>query len=164
MSTAPERDNLTIHPGNAIIQGVKIIPLRRIADERGAVYHMLKATDPHFLQFGEIYFSTVYPDVVKAWKLHHRVTVNYACIFGRAKLVLYDERSASPTRGGLKEVLLGPDHYVLVVIPPGVWNGFQGVSQPMAIIANCATEPHDPSEFDRLDPVENHIPYKWSQK
>lgn len=157
-------DGVKIQPGRAIIQGVRIIPLRQIPDDRGTVYHMLKATDPHFVQFGEIYFSTVYPGVVKAWKLHHRVTVNYACILGRIKLVLYDERSSSPTRDVLMEVFLGPDHYCLVVIPPEVWNGFQGMSQPMAIVANCATEPHDPSEFDRLDPVDSHIPYKWSQK
>ena len=154
-------DGVMVKSGDAIIEGVKVIPLRRIPDERGTVYHMLKATDPHFLQFGEIYFSTVYPVVVKAWKIHRRVTVNYACIFGRIKLVLYYERASSPTRGVFMELFLGPDNYSLVVIPPTVWNGFQGMSEPMAIVANCATEPNDPSELDRLDPTKNHIPYRW---
>lgn len=154
-------DGVRIHPGDTIIEGVKIIPLRRIPDQRGTVYHMLKATDPHFLQFGEIYFSTVYPGVVKAWKIHQRVTVNFACIFGRVKVVLYDERASSQTRGVLMEIFLGPDHSSLAVIPPGVWNGFQGMSQPMGIIANCATEPYDPSELDRLDPTTDRIPYTW---
>ena len=154
-------DGVMVKSGDAIIEGVKVIPLRRIPDERGTVYHMLKATDPHFLQFGEIYFSTVYPVVVKAWKIHRRVTVNYACIFGRIKLVLYDERASSRTRGVFMELFLGPDNYSLVVIPPTVWNGFQGMSEPMAIVANCATEPNDPSELDRLDPTKNHIPYRW---
>jgi len=155
-------DGVIIKPPDTIIDGVKVIPLRRIADQRGAVYHMLKATDPHFLTFGELYFSSVYPGMVKAWKKHKRVTVNYACIFGRIKLVLYDDRASSPTRSILLEVLLGPDnHYSLVHIPPGVWNGFQGMSQPMAILAICATEPHDPSEFDRLDPSDSGIPYNW---
>ncbi len=154
-------DGVIINPCDAIIEGIKVIPLRRIPDQRGTVYHMLKATDPHFLQFGEIYFSTVYPGVVKAWKIHQRVTVNYACIVGRIKLVLYDDQDSSPTRGVLMEVFLGPDNYSLVVIPPGVWNGFQGMSHPVAVVANCATEAHDPSEFDRLDPTKNHIPYNW---
>jgi dTDP-4-dehydrorhamnose 3,5-epimerase len=99
--------------------------------------------------------------VVKAWKNHHRITVNYACIYGRVKLVLYDDRTSSPTRGGVMELLLGLDNYLLVVIPPGIWHGFQGLSEPLAIIANCATEPNNPTEYDRLDPIENHLPYKW---
>jgi len=47
-----------------MIEGVQVIPLRRIPDERGTIYHMIKATDPHFQQFGEIYFSTVYRGVI----------------------------------------------------------------------------------------------------
>jgi dTDP-4-dehydrorhamnose 3,5-epimerase len=154
-------DGVIINFGNTFIDGVKVVPLRRIPDQRGTVYHMLKATDQHFLQFGEIYFSTVYQGMVKAWKNHQRVTVNYACIFGRVKIVLYDDRKDSSTKNVIMEVFLGPDHYSLVVIPPGVWNGFQGMSHPIAIVANCATETHDPAEFERLDPSRNDIPYSW---
>jgi dTDP-4-dehydrorhamnose 3,5-epimerase len=143
------------------IDGVQVIPLRRIPDERGTVMHMLKATDPHFQQFGEIYFSTVYPGVVKGWHRHREMTLNYSCVFGRIKLVLYDERSESATRGNLQEIFLGPDDYSLVVIPPGIWNGFKGMEEPYAIVANCATHPHDPERSERVDPFENHIPYRW---
>jgi dTDP-4-dehydrorhamnose 3,5-epimerase len=146
---------------NAVIEGVQIVPLGRISDARGSVFHMLKATDPHFVRFGEIYFSSVYPGVIKAWKRHQRVTANYACIFGRVKVAIYDERADSATRGAVMEVYLSPDEYSLAVIPPGLWHGFQGVSHPAAILANCATEPNDPSELDRLDPKQNHIPYDW---
>jgi dTDP-4-dehydrorhamnose 3,5-epimerase len=148
--------------GGGTIAGVQVVPLRRIPDERGTVYHMLKRTDPHFLEFGEIYFSSVYPGVVKGWHLHREMTLNYACIFGRVKLVLYDGREGSPTMGSLMELFLGEDNYSLVVIPPEVWNGFKGMSDPYAIIANCATHPHDPARSTRLDPFENHIPYDWA--
>ena len=144
-----------------MIDGVQVVPLRRIADERGTVMHMLRATDPHFKEFGEIYFSTVYRGVVKGWHKHREMTLNYACVFGRIKLVLYDERAGSPSQGELLEVFLGPDDYSLVVIPPGIWNGFKGMSDPLAIVANCATHPHDPSHSERLDPFANHIPYQW---
>lgn len=147
-----------------VVDGVQVIPLRRIPDERGTVYHMLKRTDPHFREFGEIYFSSVYPGVVKGWHLHREMTLNYACIFGRVKLVLYDDRDGSPTRGHLMELFLGDDNYSLVVIPPRVWNGFKGMSAPYAIVANCATQPHDPSRSDRVDPFKNHIPYDWAVK
>jgi dTDP-4-dehydrorhamnose 3,5-epimerase len=89
------------------------------------------------------------------------MTLNYACVFGRIKLVLYDERPSSSSAGELLEVFLGPDDYSLVVIPPGVWNGFKGMSDPWAVVANCATHPHDPGRSERLDPFENHIPYRW---
>ena len=145
----------------ASIEGVKVIPLRHFSDARGSVLQMLKETDPHFLRFGEIYFSTVYPGVVKAWKNHKRITVNYACVFGRIKLVLHDGRTHSRTRGAVMEWLLGPEEYSLVIVPPGVWNGFQGMSDPLAILANCATGPHDPAEFERLDASDSQIPYTW---
>ncbi len=145
-----------------MIQGVQIIPLRRIPDERGTILHMMRNTDPHFQQFGEIYFSTVYPGVIKGWHRHREMTLNYAVPFGRIKLVLYDEREKSPTKGELMEIFLGPDNYSLVIMPPDVWNGFKGMSEPYAIVANCCTHAHDPTRSARLDPHKNHIPYDWS--
>lgn len=144
-----------------MIEGVKVIPLRRIPDERGTILHMLRATDPHFERFGEIYFSTVYRGVVKGWHRHREMTLNYACVHGRIKLVLHDDREGSPTKGEIQEIFLGPDDYSLVVIPPGVWNGFKGMSEPYAIVANCCTHPHDPTRSTRLDPYDNEIPYTW---
>jgi dTDP-4-dehydrorhamnose 3,5-epimerase len=140
-----------------------VVPLERIADERGAVLHMLRSTDPHFSRFGEIYFSTVYPGVVKAWKNHRRMTSNYACIHGRIKIVLFDDREGAATRGNVMEVVVGPDEHALVVIPPGIWHGFQGMAEPVSILANCATEPHDPAELERLDPNSTDIPYDWER-
>lgn len=145
-----------------MIEGVQIVPLERIPDERGTIFHMLKRTDPHFVKFGEIYFSTVYPGIVKAWHLHHEMSLNYACVFGRIKLVLYDGREGSKSRGEIIEIFLGPDNHSLVVIPAEVWNGFKGLSAPFSIVANCATEPHDPSRSERLDPFENDLPYDWA--
>ncbi len=124
---------------------------------------MLRSTDPHFARFGEIYFSTVYAGVVKAWKNHRRMTANYACIHGRIKIVLYDDREESATKGGVLEVVVGPEEYALVVIPPGIWHGFQGLAEPVSILANCATEPHDPDELDRLDPYSTDVPYDWER-
>jgi dTDP-4-dehydrorhamnose 3,5-epimerase len=145
-----------------VIDGVQVVALRRIPDERGTILHMLKSTDPHFRQFGEIYFSSVYRGVVKGWHRHREMTLNYCCVFGRLKLVLYDDRAGSSTTGEVQEVFLGPDNHALVVIPPGVWNGFKGLSDPFALMANCATHPHDPARSDRQDPFTNSIPYDWA--
>ncbi len=147
-----------------MIDGVVVSPLQRIPDERGTLYHMLKRTDPHFKEFGEIYFSSIYPGVVKGWHLHERMTINYTCIVGTLKVVLFDERETSKTRGEIQTIYLGPSNYVLVSVPPRIWNGLMNVGEVEAIVANCATIPHDPTEVRRLDPHKNHIPYDWARK
>lgn len=145
-----------------MIDGVKVVPLRQIVDERGKIMHMLKATDPHFIRFGEIYFSCAWPGTVKAWHIHKRMTVNNAVVSGRAKLVMYDLRPDSPTRGELQEVFMGEDNYVLVQIPPGIANGYKAYGDKMVILANAGTEPHDPEEMLRLPPSTDEIPYDWA--
>lgn len=145
-----------------MIEGVSIIPLRQIPDERGKIMHMLRCTDPHFDRFGEIYFSGVYPGAIKAWHIHTRMTLNYAVPLGMIKLVLYDDRPDSPTRGELNEFFVGESNFALVKIPPKLWNGFKGVGVTPALVANCASEPHDPAEILRMDPFSSAIPYDWS--
>lgn len=146
------------------IQGVRIIPLRQIVDERGKIMHMLKATDPHFLGFGEIYFSCAWPGTIKAWHLHTSMTVNNAVLSGHAKLVMFDRRPESPTKGELQEVFFGEDNYSLVQIPPGIANGYKAYGDKLVIMANCSTKPHDPNEMLRLDPFTPEIPYDWGIK
>lgn len=147
-----------------MINGVKIVPLRQIPDERGKIMHMLRCDDPHFEHFGEIYFSVVNPGVVKGWHLHKQMTLNYAVIVGMIKLVLYDDRENSNTKGEIMELFVGQDNYQLVIIPPMVWNGFKGVGTEPAIVANCSTLPHQSDEIVRRDPFSTDIPYEWSLK
>ena len=143
------------------IDGVAVRPLRQIVDERGKVMHMLRADDPHFEKFGEIYFSMIFPGVVKGWHLHTEMVLNYAVPSGRIKLVCYDDRAGSRTRGKVQEIFLGYDCYQLATVPPGVWNGFKAVGDGPAVVANCATIPHRPEEIERKDPFTPDIPYLW---
>lgn len=147
-----------------MIDGVIVSLLQQIADERGKIMHMLRKDESHFITFGEIYFSCVHPGAVKAWHIHKEMTLNYAVPFGMIKLVLFDDRADSPTRGELMELFLGPDSYKLITIPPMVWNGFKGVGTETAIVANCATHAHSPDEIERLDPSSDKIPYNWDIK
>lgn len=147
-----------------MIEGVKVTPLRQILDERGKIMHMLKVGDPGFQQFGEIYFSCVYPGAIKGWHIHKEMTLNYAVPHGHIKFVLYDDRPGSSTRGELQEFFLGQDNYCLVTVPPMVWNGFKGIGDEMAIVANCTTILHSPDEIDRRDPFDPSIPYDWAIK
>ncbi len=145
-----------------MIDGVTITPLKQIVDERGKVMHMLRSDAPHFVAFGEVYFSTVRPGAIKGWHIHKRMILNYAVPHGLIKFVLYDGRDASPTKGELMELFLGPDNYLLVTVPPMVWNGFKGLGSQPAIVANCASMAHDPDEIERLDPFDTRIPYDWA--
>ncbi len=145
-----------------MIEGVLVTPLRQTSDKRGKIMHMLRCDDPHFQKFGEVYFSCVYPGIVKAWHLHKRMTLNYAVPHGQIKFVLFDNRPGSPTQGKVEEYLLGTDNYSLVIVPPLVWNGFMGLGTEMAIIANCTTIPHDPQEIERRDHMDPSIPYQWN--
>lgn len=147
-----------------MIADVKVIPLRQIVDERGKIMHMLKATDEHFINFGEIYFSCAWPGVVKGWHVHRRMTVNNAVMVGHAKLVLYDGRSNSPTHGEVMELFIGESNYCLVQIPPGITNGYKALGDKLVVMANCATEPHDPAEIIYVDPMSKEVPYDWALK
>jgi dTDP-4-dehydrorhamnose 3,5-epimerase len=143
------------------IDGMTITPLKRIPDERGAVLHMLRDDSDAFERFGEIYFSMVYPGAIKGWHLHREMTLNYAVPVGMIKLVCFDDRATSPTRGNLVELHVGELNYVLVTIPPDVWNGFKGEGTIPALVANCGTVHHSPDEIERLDPFSERIPYSW---
>lgn len=145
-----------------MIDGVVITPLKKIPDERGLIMHMLREDDVVFKKFGEIYFSTAYPQVVKAWHLHKKMTLNYAVPIGMIKLVLFDARTSSKTKGELMEIFIGEHNYQRVTIPPGVWNGYKTIGEKMALVANCATHPHEKSEIMYMNPMENTvIDYNW---
>jgi dTDP-4-dehydrorhamnose 3,5-epimerase len=150
-----------LHASATAIDGMFVTPLRIIRDERGSVMHMLRDDSQRFERFGEIYFSTVDPGAVKAWHLHREMALNYAVPVGMITLVCYDDRDGSPTKGNVVELHVGESNYVLVTIPPLVWNGFTCKSPHTAVVANCATVHHSPEEIERIDPFSDLIPYNW---
>lgn len=156
---------LTGRYGKFMIDGVIIKQLRKIPDERGMIMKMQESTDNEFVGFGEIYFSTVFPGVIKGWHLHKDTTLNYAVISGMIKLVLYDDRQNSRSKGELMEIFIGDNNYCLVQIPPKVWNGFKGLGEKEAIVADLTDLPHNPDDMERLDPIKNDIiNYNWELK
>ena len=147
-----------------MIDGVILTPLKQIFDERGKVLHMLREDSPVLSRFGEIYFSCTHPGAVKAWHLHKQMTLNYAVIHGEIKFVLFDDRPNSPTFGEVQELFISPENYVLVTVPPMIWNGFKCIGTQTSIVANCATIPHSPDELERKPPDDPKIPYDWALK
>ncbi len=145
-----------------MIADIEITKLKQIMDERGKIMHMMRVDNPIFKKFGEIYFSTVKPEFIKAWHLHKEATLNYACIKGKVKLVLFDDRKESKTLGEYQELILSPEDYFMVTIPPLVWNGFKGIDQEESIIANCMSIPHDEKEMARKEILDKKFNYNWS--
>lgn len=144
------------------IDGVTTHILRELADDRGSVLHMLSIHAPDFKRFGECYFSEVMPGAIKAWKMHREQTQNLAVPVGRVRLVIFDDRNGSKTKGNLNILELGrPDAYLRVQIPPGLWYGFACVGETPALLANCADMPHDPYESERKSVTDSSIPYDW---
>ena len=149
-------------PVEDLIDGLILTQLRQIGDERGAVLHMLRCDAPEFTRFGECYFSEVLPGAVKAWKRHNAQTQNLAVPVGRIRLVIYDDRQESATRGKLQILELGrPDAYLRLRIPAGLWYGFGCIGDSPALLANCADLPHDPKESEQRPIGDPGIPYLW---
>jgi len=149
-----------------MIEGVKLKDLKVIPDERGRLMEILRADDELFQEFGQVYMTTAYPGVVKAWHYHKLQTDNMAVIKGMMKIVLYDARKGFKTSGEVNEFFLGEHNFKLIQIPKMVYHGFKCIGREEAIVINVPTAFYDhehPDEY-RVDPYDNQIPYEWALK
>lgn len=149
-----------------MIDGVLVRKLRLIPDERGFLMEMLRSDWEEFEGFGQVYVTAVYPGVVKAWHYHKIQDDHFICVHGMAKVVLYDAREGSPTRGQVNEFFMGTLNPILLRIPKGVYHGFKGISEEPALIVNVPTELYNyqqPDEY-RIEAHSTDIPYDWARK
>ena len=131
-----------------------------IEADSGSVYHVLKNTDKEFKEFGEVYFSSVKKDIIKAWKLHKEMTLNLTVPVGKIQFCFFDVREQSDTFNEKFKIVLSQNPYIRLTVPPGIWFGFQGVSDGLNLICNVADISHDPNEVLRKDIKE--IKMDWS--
>ena len=149
-----------------LIDGVTIKNLRLIPDERGRLMEILRSDDKEFSKFGQVYVTTAYPGVVKAWHCHKLQDDNMTAISGMVKIVLYDGRDGNPTQGVINEFFIGDHNHILLHIPKYVWHGFKCVGDHEAMIVNVVTECYsydEPDEY-RKPAHGSDIPYDWSRK
>jgi dTDP-4-dehydrorhamnose 3,5-epimerase len=149
-----------------LIEGVRIKELRLIPDERGFLMEILRSDDEIFEEFGQVYVTVAYPGVVKGWHYHKIQTDFFTVVRGMMKIVLYDSRPDSPTKGEVNEFFMGELNPLLITIPPGVLHGMKAVGAEPGYVVNCPTRPYDREEPDeyRVDPHDNDIPYDWARK
>ncbi|MCL5985004.1 MAG: dTDP-4-dehydrorhamnose 3,5-epimerase family protein [Actinobacteria bacterium] len=149
-----------------MIDGVKVKQLKVIPDERGYLMEMLRCDDDIYEKFGQTYITACYPGVIKGWHYHKVQVDHFTCIIGMVKVVLYDDRNESPTRGEINEFFIGEKNNVLLKIPKGVLHGFKAIGYEVAIIVNVPTEPYNreaPDEY-RIPFDSKDIPYDWDIK
>lgn len=146
-----------------MIEGVKTKKLKVIPDERGWLMEILRCDEEIFKGFGQVYLTTVYPGVVKAWHYHKKQVDNFTCVKGMVKVVLYDAREDSPTYKEINEFFIGEKNPLLISVPPLVYHGFKGIGEETAYIINIPTQPYNYKEPDeyRLPPDTKDIPYDW---
>jgi len=148
--------------GTELIEGVFFYPLNIIATTGGSVMHAVKGLDADLPEFGECYFSTAESNNPKAWKKHSKMICNLFVPFGAVKFIFYDDRAGSKDFGAIKEFILSKENYGRLVINPGIWFAFSGVSDGLeSVVLNVSNIKHDPVESIRLEPGESHIPYNW---
>lgn len=146
-----------------LIDGVKLKRLRVIPDERGYLMEMLRNDDEVFTRFGQVYLTVTYPGVVKAWHYHRVQNDNIVAVKGMLKLVLYDPREGSPTRGQIDEFFVGESSPALVHVPNEVYHGWKAIGNEPAMVVNTVTEAYDYAQPDehRIPCDAEHIPYNW---
>ena len=146
-----------------MIEGVRVKKLKIVPDERGRLMEILRRDDDIFEKFGQVYMTTAFKGVVKAWHYHKIQTDNFTCISGKMKLALYDPRPGSPTCGKVDEFIISLDSPMLVQIPPMIYHGFKSIGEGEAVVVNTVTVPYNPEKPDefRVDAYDNDIDYDW---
>jgi len=128
---------------NELIKGVKIKKLQYNCDDRGRLIEIMKCNWPEFQKFGQVYMTTVYPGIIKAWHKHKIQTDNFVCIKGMAKVVLIDTSNEM-----VNEFFIGEHNPQLIQIPPNIYHGFTCVGDKECMIINCCTEAYDSNKPD----------------
>ncbi len=149
-----------------LIQGVAVRPLRQNHDERGYLMEMLRKDWPEFEKFGQAYVTIGYPGIVKGWHYHKIQTDHFVVIHGAAKVVCYDGRDGSPTKGKVNEFFPGERNPMLIKIPPLVVHGFKAIGSEPVYVMNFPTELYNyqaPDEY-RIPVTSKDIPYAWDVK
>lgn len=149
-----------------MIDGVKVKQLKVIPDERGRIMEILRNDDEIFEKFGQVYLTTVYYGVIKAWHMHKYQNDNIAVVRGMIKLVICDLREGSKTYGMINEFFIGEHNSLLVHIPANVYHGFKGISKEEALVINIPTNTYNRKKSDetRLPFNTDKISYNWERK
>lgn len=123
--------------------------LKIINADEGSVLHFIKSSDRGYIGFGEVYFSTVKKNSIKAWKMHREMTLNLVVPVGSVHFKFLDARPGSREYMKEQDFILDQDPYIRLTVPPMIWFGFKGLSDGLNLLSNQANIIHNPEEVDR---------------
>lgn len=132
---------------------IKLTTLKRVFNEKGDIFHVMKKSDEGFNGFGEAYFSSINKNTIKGWKKHTLMTLNIVVPIGEIEFVVFDEQNR-----GFFSVILSQDNYQRLTIKPGYWLAFRGICDTNMLL-NLASMEHNTDEVISVDL--NKILYEW---
>jgi len=145
-----------------LIDGVLIRPATTHPDKRGSVTEIFSESwdDKPIVHVYEI---TIRPGVVKGWIKHDLQDDRLFMAIGSLRVVLYDDREESPTRGLLTQHSFDEHTRAHVRIPAGVWHAVENVGVSDARMINCPTRAYDYETPDKWDlPLDTElIPFSF---
>ncbi len=133
--------------GTVTLDKIVISENKIISVTGGDVMHGIKTTSSGYKSFGELYFSWIERNFIKAWKKHNLMTLNLIVPYGKVKFIFYDE----PFENFIS-LTIGENNFKRITVPPGIWFGFKGCFHKKSLVVNCADIPHDPKEVE-IKPV-----------
>jgi dTDP-4-dehydrorhamnose 3,5-epimerase len=146
------------------IDGVQLIEVRNVIANSGHTTEVLRRDwFGAGVEIDQVFQVTLGAHGVSAWHVHMDTTDRLFVNAGQVKIVLYDSRPESRTRGLVNEFRLGERRPGLVVIPPGVWHGVQNLQAAESRVLNLvdvAYEYEDPDHW-RLPADTAEIPYSF---
>jgi dTDP-4-dehydrorhamnose 3,5-epimerase len=101
---------------------------------------------------------------ISAWHQHRERWDFLFVVGGHLRVVLYDPREQSATRGQVDVFHLSPARPALLAVPPWIWHGVQNLSQDVSCFVNLFDRPYDydnPDEW-RLPVDTSEIPYRFA--
>jgi dTDP-4-dehydrorhamnose 3,5-epimerase len=145
-----------------MIKDVKLENLVVRSDDRGYLIEILRATDPHFTKFGQVYLvGNLTRGTIRAFHKHDELWDWFFISHGCAKFALYDDRPESPTYKETNTFIIGERQPGLLVVPPGVYHGWMSLQDDTQLISTGS------EVYNREKPDEVRVPfdsfgYDWS--
>jgi dTDP-4-dehydrorhamnose 3,5-epimerase len=142
-----------------VIDGVHVREVRHVIGASGYLTEIYRADwglDPAAVD--QVFELTLGPGSVSAWHAHGDTRDRLFVADGTARIVLYDSRPGSPTRGVVGEYRTGVLRPMLIVVPPRVWHGVQAIGTVPARIVNIVDK-----QYEYADPDHSRLPHDTTE-
>ncbi|HEY3490323.1 MAG TPA: dTDP-4-dehydrorhamnose 3,5-epimerase family protein [Candidatus Deferrimicrobiaceae bacterium] len=145
-----------------MIKDVKLENLVVRSDDRGYLIEILRATDPHFTKFGQVYLvGNLTRGTIRAFHKHDELWDWFFISHGCAKFALVDDRPESPTYKETNTFIIGDRQPGLLVVPPGVYHGWMSLQDDTQLIST-GSEVYNRDKTDEVRVPFDSFGYDWS--